>query len=222
MNYSEHREGYLKNIKRVNIFLLLNVLLFVSIIIFEMNSWQSRLLVVFGIIASAWLMKYFLGKVTRHQRQRLKEVEADVHDESILCYAENYYSLVRKQKYGYLVLMIVFAVELLYVSLMIYRIWISSFLILAVISAIHMLLCIPVIFILMNVVGTSVFFTHKYLFLSHSNRIELSKINKYQFMEYVKGGAVFEMNTGERYVRLSLENDEFMIVQQLIRNQIAG
>ncbi|GAB6106617.1 hypothetical protein [Fusibacter bizertensis] len=222
MNYFEHREGYMKNIKRVYIFLLLNVLLFVSIIIFEMDSWLSRLLVALCIITSAWLIKNLVRKITRHQRQRLEEVEAEVHDASILCYAENYYGLVRKQKYGYLVLMIVFVADLLYVSLTVYRIWISSFLILAVISTIHILLCTHVFFILLNVMGKTVFFTQNDLFLSHSNKIALSQINKYQFLEYAKGGAVLELNTGERYVRLSLEKEEFVIVQQLISNQMTG
>ena len=222
MNYSEHREGYMKNMKKVNLFLLLNVLLFVSIIIFEMDSWLSRLFVALCIITSAWLIKNLVRKMTRHQKQRLEEIKVGVHNASILCYAENYYGLVRKQKYGYLVLMIVFLADLLYVSLMIYKIWISSYLILAIIGTIHILLCMPVLFILLNVMGTTVFFTQNDLFLSHSNKIALSQINKYQFLEYAKGGAVLELNKGERYVRLSLEKDEFQLVQQLISNQMTG
>lgn len=218
MNFSMHRGIYLKNKKTIKIFLLINILFFISVILFEIKTLTSRLIVVGCLIAGLALTRFFWNKAMRAQKIRLNEVEALYGNETIVCYAENYSGLVRKDKYGYLVLMTIYVALILYVCVMLYTAWISSVLVLTILSIVHISLAIPIMVILIKMLDTAVFFTKDTLFLSHSNEIELEKIKKYQFIECVKGGAVLELNTGDHFVRLSLADKEHHIIEKLINH----
>lgn len=217
-----HREIYVKNNKIIKFFLLLNILLFIGVLIFVMKTWNSRLIVVACCVIGSIIFKFFWKKAIMPRKNRLHEVEMLYGKESIICYAENYFGQVRRQKYGYLFLMIVYLTVLLYVCLMIYSEWLSSTLILVVLGITHFSLAIPVMFIILKMVEISVFFTSNTLFLSHSTTIDLEKIKKYQFIEHVKGGAILEINTGDQFVRLSLDEKEYYSVKALITNLLVN
>ena len=213
-----HRQIYVKSNKIIKFFLLLNILLFIGVIIFEMKTRNSRLIVIACCVISGIISKFFWKKAITPRENRLHEVEMLYGKESIICYAENYFGLVRRQKYGYLFLMIVYLAFLLYVCLMLYSEWISSTVILAALGITHVSLAIPVILVFLKTMETSVFFSSNTLFLSHSNVIDLGKIKKYQFIEHVKWGAILEINTGDQFVRLSLDENEHHTVKELFTN----
>ncbi len=218
MNFSMHRETYLKNNKIIKIFILLNILIFIGVLIIETKTWNSRMIIIACCVICGIILKFFWKKAIMSRESRLHEVEKLYGKESIVCYAENYFGLVRRQKYGYLFLMTLYLGVLLYVCLMIYSEWLSSTLILGMLGIAHFLLAIPVMIVILKTLETAVFFTSNTLFLSHSNAIDLEKIKKYQFIEHLKGGAILELNTGDQFVRLSLDEKEHYTVKELITN----
>lgn len=222
MNFSMHREIYVKNNRIIKILILLNILLFIGVLIFEMKTWKMRLIIVACCVISGIIIRFFLKKAIMSRESRLHEIEKLYGKETIICYGENYFGQVRRQKYGYLLLMIVYLAVLLYVCLMIYSEWLSSTLILVVLGITHFSLAIPVMFVMLKTVETSVFFTSNTLFLSHSTAIDLEKIKKNQFIEHVKGGAILEINTGDQFVRLSLDEKEHYTVKELITNLLVN
>ncbi len=198
-------------------FLALNGILVISVfLIVEVETWGSRLIMVAALLGGAFLIKALSKKALNKQKLLLKEVEALHGHEAILCSAKMYLGAPYSNNVSHLLSIPFYAVILICAVLFAYSIVMDDIITMVILGVVHCLLAIPIIISLPKMLSEAAVLTKGHLLLVPSTVIDLTKIKKYQLTPLLNGDVVLEINTGDYFTRLIIEEKDSMLVKQLL------
>lgn len=198
-------------------FLALNGILVISVfLIVAVETWGSRLIMAAALLGAIFLIKALSKKALNKQKLHLKEVEALHGHEAVLCFAKMYLRTPYSNKVSHLLSIPFFAVILLCAVLFAYSIVMDDIMILVILGIVHCLLAIPTIISLPKGLSEAAVLTKGHLILIPSTVIDLTKIKNYQITPLLNGDAVLEINTGDYFTRLIIEEKDSVLVKQLL------
>lgn len=218
MNYSDYLLSCKLYKKRVLIFALLNICLFIGVLIFYRETWHDRFIMTVWIVLLVMIVTHFVKKIFKASQIHLKKIEQTVGDEPIYHRVDHFIGIVKGNIWGYKALLLVYSLFLFFVLVFLYYELLSSLVLIVILGTIHLVLILPIVFALNRLGASACFFTSKTLIVNRTTLIAYEHIKKYQFIELIKGGYYLDINSMDGFARVKIDEAQYTDIKNLISN----
>ena len=212
MTYYEKKAIQQRYNKTIELYVKLNIILFLTIFSFQWDSWSSRLICGGLSILGFGLLIQFTKLIFKRQQKIKDDILREYGETEILCDANQYFGFMRTSKVMLGILCVVYEAIFIFVCALIYREWFESLFILIGLCFLHIVLFIPILYAVIKSSKNTIFFTPTHIIINYQSVLYYDKISKFQFIELLTGDQLLDINSGQTFIRVSFNKVHYPLI----------